>query len=83
MRFDGSTVVVTGSGSGIGRATAVTIAELGGGVVLGDITCRRPRKQRRRYARRAIRPAPTVSTSPCPTASLRSPPPPSTRPVHP
>jgi len=37
MRFDGSTVVVTGSGSGIGRATAVAIAELGGRVVLGDI----------------------------------------------
>lgn len=37
MRFDGSTVVVTGSGSGIGRATAGTIAELGGRVVLGDI----------------------------------------------
>jgi 2-hydroxycyclohexanecarboxyl-CoA dehydrogenase len=37
VRFEGVTVVVTGAGSGIGRATAGVIAELGGRVVLGDI----------------------------------------------
>ena len=41
MRFDGSTVVVTGSGSGIGRATAVTIAEEGIAVaIVGNETVR-------------------------------------------
>jgi 2-hydroxycyclohexanecarboxyl-CoA dehydrogenase len=37
MRFDETTVVVTGAGSGIGRATATVIAELGGAVVAADI----------------------------------------------
>ena len=37
MRFDNSTVVVTGAASGIGRATARTIASLGGRVAIGDI----------------------------------------------
>lgn len=37
MRFDGKLVVVTGAGSGIGRAVATAVAELGGRVVLGDL----------------------------------------------
>ena len=37
MRLDGKTAVVTGAASGIGRATAETLAAAGAHVVLGDI----------------------------------------------
>jgi 2-hydroxycyclohexanecarboxyl-CoA dehydrogenase len=37
MRLDGKTAVVTGAASGIGRATAETLAAAGAQVVLGDI----------------------------------------------
>jgi meso-butanediol dehydrogenase / (S,S)-butanediol dehydrogenase / diacetyl reductase len=36
MRFDGKAGVVTGSGSGIGRATAIGFAQRGGAVVIAD-----------------------------------------------
>src|SRR5579885_1155630 len=36
MRFDGKVGVVTGSGSGIGRATAIGFAQRGGTVVIAD-----------------------------------------------
>src|SRR5688572_11774727 len=35
--FEGRTALVTGAGSGIGRATALAFAERGANVVLGDI----------------------------------------------
>ena len=35
-RFDGKVVVVTGAASGIGRATAIRIAEEGGQVLASD-----------------------------------------------
>ena len=37
MRFEGRTAVITGAGSGIGRATAERMAAGGGAVILGDI----------------------------------------------
>ena len=37
MRLDGKTAVVTGAASGIGRATATTLAQAGAHVLLGDI----------------------------------------------
>ncbi len=36
-RFDGKTVLITGAGSGIGRATAGAFARVGADLVLGDI----------------------------------------------
>ena len=37
MRFDGKIGLITGAGSGIGRATAISFAERGGSVVLADV----------------------------------------------
>ena len=34
--FDGAVAVITGAGSGIGRATALALARRGGAVVIGD-----------------------------------------------
>src|SRR3974390_809302 len=38
MNFNGQTIVVTGSASGIGRATAEAFARTGGHVILGDLS---------------------------------------------
>lgn len=40
-RFDGLTVIVTGAGSGIGKATALRIAREGGRVVASDLSAER------------------------------------------
>ncbi len=38
MRFEGKSVIVTGGGSGIGRAAAIAFAEEGAGVIVADLT---------------------------------------------
>ena len=40
-RFAGSTIIVTGAGSGIGRATATRIAQEGGRVIATDVVAAR------------------------------------------
>jgi NAD(P)-dependent dehydrogenase (short-subunit alcohol dehydrogenase family) len=40
-RFAGSTIIVTGAGSGIGRATATRIAQEGGRVIATDVVVAR------------------------------------------
>jgi len=40
VRHDGKTVVVTGSGSGLGRAYALMFAQLGANVVVNDISAK-------------------------------------------
>lgn len=37
MEFDGASIIVTGGGSGIGRAVALKFAELGAGVMVADV----------------------------------------------
>ena len=44
----GQVAVLTGAGSGIGKATALTLAEAGATVVGGDIDLRRWKQPRRR-----------------------------------
>ena len=40
-RFAGMTIIVTGAGSGIGRATAVRVASEGGRVIATDVVAQR------------------------------------------
>ena len=44
MRFDGKVGIITGSGSGIGRATAIGFAARGGTVLIADINEENARK---------------------------------------
>ena len=44
MRFDGKVGIVTGGGSGIGRATAMGFAARGGTIVVADINEENARK---------------------------------------
>ena len=52
-RFDGRVVLVTGSASGIGQATATRFAEDGATVVCADMNESKGRRQRPRRSRSA------------------------------
>jgi 2-hydroxycyclohexanecarboxyl-CoA dehydrogenase len=54
MNFSGKTVVVTGSASGIGLATAEAFAAAGGRVILGDVNAEKAREEARRIGNGAI-----------------------------
>jgi 2-hydroxycyclohexanecarboxyl-CoA dehydrogenase len=54
MDFSGKTVVVTGSASGIGLATAEAFAAAGGRVILGDVNAEKAREEARRIGNGAI-----------------------------
>ena len=56
MTFAGRVGLITGAGSGIGRATARLFAERGGAVLAADVSRRRPRRRRPWFARKAAGP---------------------------
>jgi len=62
MRLDGKTAVITGAASGIGRATAETLAQAGAHVLLGDIAVDAVNRARRRSAPRGSAPTSSGST---------------------
>ena len=53
--FEGQTAIVTGSGNGIGRATAIMLADLGANVMVCDIEGDSAKRWRRRLQSAAAR----------------------------
>jgi NAD(P)-dependent dehydrogenase (short-subunit alcohol dehydrogenase family) len=62
MRLRDKVCVVTGSGSGIGRATAIEMAREGGKVVVSDLNDTRAPRRSRRSRARAARPSTRTRT---------------------
>jgi len=54
MNFSGKTIVVTGSASGIGLATAEAFANAGGRVILADLNADKAREEAKRIGKGAI-----------------------------
>ena len=55
LNLDGAVAVITGAGSGIGRATALTFAPPGASVVASDLSERRVAEVAGRSARWGVR----------------------------
>ena len=57
QELNGKVAVVTGGGSGIGRAMALAFADEGMDIAIGDIEPGRPKRWRRRCGQRGERPS--------------------------
>ena len=70
--FEDKVALITGGGSGIGRATALAFAREGAQVVIGNRNVQRGEETRHRNGRPAGRRRKDIKRRPCPPASHRA-----------